>query len=63
VRSLLENLCGRGLNGVGLSRDVARAVKKTGRVVTGAGLASESKAEKWLADGVDSLVADSIGTD
>ncbi len=61
--ALLEELCGSGLPEVGLSRDVALAVRKTGRILTGSKVKSESGREEWFAAGVESLVSNTIGTD
>ncbi len=62
LRGALEELCGKRIEEVGLSRDVALAIRRNGRILTGSQITAEGKKEGWFADGVDSLVSDSIGT-
>jgi len=60
---LLEELCGREIEGIGASRDVALSIKRTGRVLTGAAIGAERARESWFGEGVDSIITDTIGTD
>ena len=46
----------------GASEELARAMKKSSRVVSGATLARMSESETWLNRGVRELVSDAIGT-
>lgn len=63
LRSLLQELCDEQIHRIGLSRDIARSIERTGRVLVGEDIEGERKAEKWLRDGVESIVSDSLGTD
>lgn len=60
---LLEQLCAGEIEGIGTSRDVTVSIKRTGRVLTGRGIARERQREKWFGAGLDSIVTDNIGTD
>jgi tRNA nucleotidyltransferase (CCA-adding enzyme) len=48
---------------VGASREVASSIKRNGRVLHGDALRKEISKEKWFREGVEHVVADSIGTD
>ena len=60
---LLEETLASAMDDVGASREVAAALKKNGRVLVGRAVSQETSKEEWLKEGVDELVADSIGTD
>lgn len=62
LRDALEELCGTSIGEVGFSRDIALAVRRKGRILTGRQVIAEGKKEGWFEAGVDSLVSDSIGT-
>jgi len=60
---LLVDLSRNGMEGIGPSRDIARSVKATGRMLTGPSVLTERASEGWFSAGVDNVVTDSIGTD
>ena len=59
---LLERVVRSEIGAVGASREVAAAIGKTGRVVTGRRVRAAASKEEWLGEGVRELVADTIGT-
>jgi tRNA nucleotidyltransferase (CCA-adding enzyme) len=59
---LLERVVRSEIEAVGASREVAAAIGKTGRVVTGRRVRAAASKEEWLGEGVRELVADTIGT-
>jgi len=61
--SLLAGLRTSEIDRVGASHEVAVAIRKSGRIVTGRAIVREAAEEKWLDEGVGEFVADSIGTD
>jgi tRNA nucleotidyltransferase (CCA-adding enzyme) len=48
---------------IGASREVARSIKRNGRVLHGAALEKETSKEEWFREGVEQVVTDSFGTD
>jgi tRNA nucleotidyltransferase (CCA-adding enzyme) len=60
---LLEEVRRSDIDGIGASREVAQAIKKNGRILSGKAVAREASREPWLRAGVEELIADSIGTD
>ena len=58
---LLEEACAE-IETVGASRDVALAIKRSGRVLSGTAIEKERKKEEWFGEGVDSIITDTIGT-
>ena len=63
LESLLAGLRSSEIDRVGASHEVAAAIRKSGRVVTGRAILREMAEEGWLDEGVKEFVADSIGTD
>ncbi len=61
--TLLAEVCARDVDRVGASREVAAAIRKSGRVVAGRVILREASKERWLGEGVEEIVADTIGTD
>ena len=61
--NLLAEVHAKGMDSVGASREVAAAIRKSGRVLAGRAVLAEASRERWLRDGVEEIVADSIGTD
>jgi tRNA nucleotidyltransferase (CCA-adding enzyme) len=60
---LLAGVHARGMESVGASREVATAIRKSGRVLAGRALLVEASKERWISEGIGEIVADSIGTD
>lgn len=48
---------------IGASREMARAIARNGRILRGPSLEGAASREPWLEEGIDWIVADSIGTD
>ena len=61
--SLLTEVRAKEIDRVGASREVGAAIRKSGRVVAGRAVLEEAAKERWLDEGVEEIVADSIGTD
>ena len=61
--SVLTEVRVKQIDRVGASREVAAAIRKSGRVVAGRAILEEASKERWLGEGVEEIVADSIGTD
>lgn len=47
---------------IGASEEVARGMKKTGKVLWGSGLKRATKSQEWLRRGVREIVSDALGT-
>ena len=62
LRDLLESLCDERIRHMGVSRDVAASIERTGRVLSGAEVGREGSSERWFREGVESIVSDSFGT-
>lgn len=60
---LLERLVGPEVDGIGASRQVAASIRRTGRVLKGKSVRREASRERWLAEGLEEFLADTIGTD
>lgn len=52
----------KGVNEVGASREMSVGIGRSGKVVAGARLPRLASAKKWLREGLDEIVSDSIGT-
>jgi tRNA nucleotidyltransferase (CCA-adding enzyme) len=63
LSGLLASIVGGGGKGLGVSREVASAMAKTGRVLTGERLSRECKKAAWLRRAVLIVTSDSIGVD
>jgi hypothetical protein len=59
----LTEVRAKEIDRVGASREVGAAIRKSGRVVAGRAVLEEASKERWLDEGVEEIVADSIGTD
>jgi tRNA nucleotidyltransferase (CCA-adding enzyme) len=60
---LLAEVCGPGVDGVGVPREIASSIRRNGRIVSGKGVSEEASQEGWLERGIEALVTDTIGTD
>jgi tRNA nucleotidyltransferase (CCA-adding enzyme) len=60
---LLAEICGPAVDGVGVPRDIASSIRRSGRIVSGKGVGDEASREEWLERGIEALVTDTIGTD
>jgi tRNA nucleotidyltransferase (CCA-adding enzyme) len=63
LQMVLEDLHHKGIRGIGVSRDIAVAIQKSGRVLTGQEILDESAKKAWFEAGALKLVSDTIGTD
>ena len=63
LEALLRELRGESVRRLGLSRDIALAIERTGKVLTGAEVEHERSVDEWFREGIDSVVSDTIGTD
>ncbi len=63
LERLLGKMLAESIDEVGASKDVARSIRKTGRVLSGEKIAREAARERWFCEGVEAIVSDSIGTD
>jgi tRNA nucleotidyltransferase (CCA-adding enzyme) len=61
LAKLLEEILEVRVDKVGVSREVARALKKNGRVLHGESLRREAGKKAWLRDGLSRLLSDSVG--
>jgi tRNA nucleotidyltransferase (CCA-adding enzyme) len=59
---LLEEIVGSRAEQIGVSKEVARALKKNGRVIQGERLRSEAAKKPWLREGLAKVLSDSVGT-
>jgi tRNA nucleotidyltransferase (CCA-adding enzyme) len=59
---LLDELRGGEIEKIGVSRDVMVSIRKNGRVLQGEAIVKERARESWFAEGVDSIIEDTIGT-
>jgi len=60
---LLAQVCRSEIDGVGASRELAIAIRRNGRIVSGKGVRDEASKESWLDEGVEAFISDTIGTD
>ena len=61
---LLEGLIQREIAGIGASREVSMAIRKTGKLIRTPGKINRAAdEEEWLGRGIDEIVSDTIGTD
>jgi tRNA nucleotidyltransferase (CCA-adding enzyme) len=60
---LLAEICGPAVDGVGVPREIASSIRRSGRVVSGRRVGEEASKEEWLERGIEALVTDTIGTD
>ncbi|MDA4113448.1 MAG: CCA tRNA nucleotidyltransferase [Thaumarchaeota archaeon] len=60
---LLAEVCRSEIEGVGASRELAIAIRRNGRIVSGRGVREEASKERWLDQGVEAFISDTIGTD
>ena len=63
LSSLLASVVDGGAKGLGVSREIASGMAKTGRVLTGEKLSRECRKEAWLRRAVLFVTSDSIGVD
>lgn len=59
--SLLEGVLKTGAEKVGVSKEVAEALKKNGRVIRGAKLSGEARRKAWLKEGLARAFSDTAG--
>jgi tRNA nucleotidyltransferase (CCA-adding enzyme) len=59
---LLGDVARGRVGSIGASREMARGMAKSARVLTGRQLATAARSEKWLARGISEIVSDAIGT-
>ena len=58
---LLEEMLDSRVEGVGVSKEVGEALKKSGRVIRGERLAKEARRKAWLKEGLAKALSDSVG--
>jgi len=58
---LLEEILESRVDRIGVSKEVARALKKNGRILHGDGLRREAARKAWLKDGLSKTLSDSVG--
>jgi len=63
LAGLLRGVLRSEIESLGASREMGASIHKNGRVVTGRELRREMSKEGWLREGVDEILADTIGTD
>lgn len=50
------------INKLGLSEDIAESIARTGKILSGSSLLKEANSKRWLRNGIDEIVSDTIGT-
>jgi len=58
---LLDEILKSRVDTIGVSKEVARALKKNGRVLHGKKLKSEAIRKAWLREGLTKTLSDSVG--
>ena len=61
LERLLEEILKTRAERIGVSKEVAEALKKNGRVVRGAKLSREAKSKAWLKEGLARAFSDTVG--
>ena len=61
LRELLDEVLENRVEKIGVSKEVARALKKNGRVIHGEVLRKEAARKPWLRDGLTRTLSDSVG--
>lgn len=61
LRELLDTLVGSKAEGIGVSKEIAQAMKKSGRVIQGERLKREAARKPWLKEGVERVTSEPVG--
>jgi tRNA nucleotidyltransferase (CCA-adding enzyme) len=61
LRKLLDEILDTRVEEIGVSREVARALKRSGKVLQGEKLRREAGTKAWLREGLEKTASDSVG--
>lgn len=61
LRKLLDEILDPRAEKIGVSKEIARAMKKSGKVLQGERLRSEAAKKPWLREGLAKVLSDSVG--